>query len=173
MILEVLSFLPDWLVIFLLAGIFGVVSLEVNKRWGGRQRVKAIQKQMKEFQKEMQEAQKSHDEAKMKELAARDHDMTQMMQDMMLAPLKGMILIIPLFLVFVSIAPWLFPNFSIHLPLALHVNEIFALKILQGSTYGARGFFILSGVVWGFVLETIQSKIDEKQQQKTATETKV
>ncbi len=79
---------------------------------------------------------------------------------MMFLPFKSMIVVLPLFFVFIWLIGGAYPHFTIRLPIALHLNggELFGLNILHDSTYGPRGFFILASVLAGSVIEFIAGK---------------
>ncbi|MBI5229144.1 DUF106 domain-containing protein [Candidatus Micrarchaeota archaeon] len=163
----------DWLAIFFLALIFSLASFEINRKVGNRKRVKEIQKQMNEMQKELQEATKKKDEALLKRLEAKQTELPKLMMEMFSLQFRPLVVVIPLFFLFIGtngflgidfngIVRILYPNFSITLPFGLHLNEVFSLRILSHSTYGARGFFIVCLMFWGATIELLYTNLVEK-----------
>ena len=142
--------------------VFSIVSFEATRRLGNRKRQKEIKAEIDAFQKEMSKAVKEKDQAALKRLEPRQKQVTEMMTEMMMLPFKSMIVVIPLFLVVISLLQQNFPGFTINLPFGLHLPEIFSLRILSPSVYGPRGFFIVSGMFWGLIIEAIYSKKFEK-----------
>ncbi len=86
------------------------------------------------------------------------------MSEMMLLPFKNFIFIIPLFILFTTGIHSLFPTFLQALPIALHLNgqELMGLNIFHTSYYGPRGYFILSSIVTGMVIEQVWNKLSKK-----------
>jgi len=69
----------------------------------------------------------------------------------------------------------MFPGFTIELPFAIHLHEVFAGftinplswfgifgNILQPSIYGARGFFIVCVIFAGIIIELLMTQVIEK-----------
>lgn len=164
--MEQLLGLPDWVIIFILALVFSFVMALITRKTGVKQKTDAIQKTIKEHQAEMSKAVKDNDTRKIEELRKKEPEVMKLMNDMMILPFKNMIFSIPLFLGFVFIAQTLFPSFLQQLPIALHLNgeELmrFPPDILKTSTYGPRGFFIISSIVTGMAIEAIWSRIAKK-----------
>ncbi|MEK6924248.1 MAG: EMC3/TMCO1 family protein [Candidatus Micrarchaeota archaeon] len=159
--------------------VYVAVTLFVNKKWGGRDRLKQIQAQMQEYQKEMKKAADSGDDAQLKRLQAREAELTPLMTEMMILPLKSMVLILPLFFIFIGtngflglqydgIVPAAFAGFQTTLPFNIHAEAVFSWNLLsnipQQSSYGARGFFIVAAIVWGLCLEAVVSKLEKRGQ---------
>lgn len=140
------------------AVLFSILSFYINYRWGNREKVKQIQKEVQTYQKKMADAVKSKDDKKVQELQNQDREMMEKMQQMMLMPLKTMIIILPLFLIVITIIASTYPGFVIQLPVGLHIEEILSLKILQSSLYGPRGYFIVVSIVANLILEVIYSQ---------------
>ncbi|MFH1750123.1 MAG: EMC3/TMCO1 family protein [Candidatus Micrarchaeota archaeon] len=156
--------LPEWVLIFLSAVFFSALTSFISRKTGIRQKTDHIQKTMKEYQKEMADAVKRDDKKKLDELKVREPEVMKMMNEMMFLPFKNMIFVIPLFLGFMFVLQSNFQTFLVELPIALHMNgnELFGLNIFHNSHYGPRGFFILSSVVTGLVIEQIWSKVLKK-----------
>lgn len=148
------------LVIFGAAVVFSIATNYVNRRMGITKRRNELQKSVNDFQKRYQEAVKKNDAAQIDRLKDEEKAMMKDMQEMMFLPFKSMIVILPLFFVFIWLAGTYFPQFTIRLPIALHLNgsELFGLNILHESTYGPRGFFILASVLAGSVIEFVAGK---------------
>ncbi len=146
----------------LYAALFSVFSFEATRRLGNRKRQKEIQKTVNDYQKDLQKAVKSGDEAEIKKLEAREKQVMGLMNEMMLLPFKSMLVILPAFFIVITIITGAYQGFSASLPIGLHTSELFALKILQPSVYGPRGYFILSAVLFGLVIEYVYSNFIEK-----------
>ncbi len=154
--------IEDTIAIMLWSLVFSVAAFEAARRLGNRKRQKEIREEVNRFQKEYARAAKEKDEPALKRLKLREKQVTGLMTEMMILPMKSMIIIIPLFFVFITLVQQNFSSFTITLPLGLHVNEILSLRIFSPSTYGPRGFFILASVFWGIIIEIIYSKKFEK-----------
>ena len=152
--------MDQWLVILIIAAAYSVFAIYINRTYGERKKLKKIQDDMKAFQKEYSEAMKKNDQAKIKELEVREKEFAGLMKDMLFLPFKAMIIILPAFLVLIWLVEGQFHGFTIQLPIALHLSEIFSLKILASSTYGVRGYFILSAAFVGIILEIVLSAIE-------------
>lgn len=153
--------MEDWITLFAIAALYAVFTVFINRTFGERKKLKKIQDDMKAFQKEYQDAIKKNDQARIKQLEVREKEFAGMMKDMMLLPFKSLIIILPTFLVLIWLLTGWFPHFTIQLPISLHINEIFALKILNPSVYGTRGYFILSAAFIGLILEAILNLIEK------------
>lgn len=138
--------------------LFSLVSFYINYKWGNRQKVKQIQKEVQTYQKAMAQAVKDKNDAKVKELQNCDREMMGKMQEMMLLPLKTMIIILPLFFIVITLIDMTYKGFVIQLPFGLHISELLSLKILEASLYGPRGYFIVVSIFVNLLLELIYSK---------------
>jgi len=155
----------------LLALVVSIIFFVVNRTIGNRRRVKEIQARMTELQKEFKALADAKDERKMEE---KQKEMSDMMMESMRLSFKPLLVSLPIIFVlfgfdffgfnYVGLVGQLFPNFSITLPIALHLNgnELLGLQILKDSTYGARGFFILCLFVLGLVLELVVGRLVDK-----------
>ncbi len=156
--------LPDGAIIFLSAAFFSVITSFISRKTGIKQKTDSIQKAMKDYQKEMNEAVKRDDKKRLEELKAREPEVMKMMNEMMFLPFKNMIFVIPLFLIFMEVVNGTFRGFLVDLPIALHLNgnELLGLNIFKSSVYGPRGFFILSSIVSGMVIEGVWGRMHKK-----------
>ncbi|MBI5225065.1 DUF106 domain-containing protein [Candidatus Micrarchaeota archaeon] len=156
--------LPDWTIIFASAAVFSVLTAYISRKTGVKQKTEAIQKSIKDFQKEMTDAAKENNQKKIDELKIREPMVMKQMSDMMLLPFKNFIFIIPLFILFTEVIHSQFPTFLQPLPIALHLNgqELLGLNVFHESHYGPRGFFILSSIVSGMVIEQIWNRFSKK-----------
>ncbi|MEM0475279.1 MAG: EMC3/TMCO1 family protein [Candidatus Norongarragalinales archaeon] len=139
--------------ILLLSIVFAFASYYVSKTLGKRDEVRAIQARFNAHLKEMQDALKRNDEAKLKQLQARDKELNEAMLKTMLLPFRSLIVILPLyFILWNYLLPALFPGYVVTLPFALP----FRLDVWNASAwktvFGARGFFIWSTILAGFVV---------------------
>lgn len=147
---------------------FSIVTFEAARRFGNRKRQKEIREEVAKFQKEYNKALKEKDEAALKRLQAREKQTSGMMTEMMILPLKSSVIILPLFFIIITLLQQNFPSFTITLPFGLHVNEILSLRILSQSTYGSRGFFIVSSIFWSLLIELVYSRKFEKKHKPAA-----
>ncbi len=156
--------IPAWAYISATAVFFSFLTSYISRKTGIKQKTELIQKTMKDYQKEMGEALKKDDKKKVEELKVREPEVMKMMNEMMFLPFKNMIFVIPLFIGFMWVLDIYFHGFLIGLPIALHLNgeELLGLNILKTSHYGPRGFFILSSIVSGMVIEQLYSKVFNK-----------
>ncbi|MFH0971046.1 MAG: EMC3/TMCO1 family protein [Candidatus Micrarchaeota archaeon] len=156
--------LPDWSIIFLAAVLFSLATSFINRKTGVKQKTERIQKEMKDYQNEMNDAVKRDDRKKIEELKAREGQVMKNMQEMMFLPFKNMIFVIPLFFIVIELILRGFPGFLQELPIALHLTgtELMGLNIFHPSTYGPRGFFIISSIFSGMIIEGILGKLKKK-----------
>jgi len=156
--------IEDKVAVMLWALAFSLIAFEAARRLGNRKRQVEIREEVNRFQKEYARAVKEGDEAELKRLQARQKQVTGLMTEMMILPMKSMIVIIPVFFIFTTLVQQNFQSLTVTLPFGLHLNEILSWppRILSPSVYGPRGFFILSSILWGIVTEIIYSKKTEK-----------
>ncbi len=161
------------IVIALASLVYVIVSLFLNRMLGARQRLKQLQKLVNDYQKQVTDATKNKDERKLKELSLREKEMMGYTKEMFILPLKSMVIIIPVFFILIGTSGFLginfnglipdaYPDFRITLPIALHLNEVFSLKILANSVYGPRGYFVVIAIFWGLIVELIASQIEKR-----------
>lgn len=167
--------------------LYAAASIYVGNKFGGRKRLKVLQKQMQEYQKEVAKATKENDEKKLKQLQLRDKEMMGAMTEMMWLPWKSAIFILPIFFLligtsgflgiqFEGVIPSLFPGFETILPFEIHPGPLFAgvsfnplswptilFNFAAEGVYGSRGFFISCVIVAGLALEFIVSRLENKQ----------
>ncbi len=160
-----------------IALLFSIVSIVVNHKVGDRKKVKALQKEVNDFQKAFEKATREHDEKELQRLKNIEPETMKKMQEMLLLPFKGLLFILPIFILLISgvnmfglnipplLSTW-FPTFSITLPIGIHPSELMALKPLEPSTYGSRGFFIFMSIIFNLVFELVYSNLIEKKQNK-------
>ncbi len=148
--------------IALLALVFSIISLFVNHKIGNRKKVKELQKEVNDFQKSFEKATKEKDEKEIQRLKVIEPQVMSKMQDMLILPLKSMVIILVLFFIFMSGVVPFFKAFFIILPFDIHLNQVLALKVLQSAYYGPRGFFILCTIVFNLSFELIYSNLIEK-----------
>ena len=163
---------------------YAAASIVIGNKWGGRKRLKVIQKDMKDYQTEVAAATKANDEKKMKQLQLREKEMTGIMTEMMWLPWKSAIFILPIFFLLVGtggllgihfqgIIPPAFAGFESQLPFELHISALFSgvsinplswpnllFNIARPGVYGPKGFFIAMVIIAGIVLEAVVSRID-------------
>ncbi len=173
-------------VIAAVAVLYAGASIYIGNNFGGRKRLKILQKDMQTYQKEVAEATKSNDEKKIKHLQLREKEMMGMMTEMMILPWKSAIFILPIFFLligtsgflgihFAGTVPPLFPGFEATLPFEIHIGGLLAgvsinplswinlpLNFIHSGAYGSRGFFIACVIVAGIVLEAVVSKFENK-----------
>lgn len=167
-----------WPGILVLALVYVLISFALNQKFGGRMKLKKIQREVQDYQKAVQEATKKNDSAALERLALREKEMAGYMGEMMVLPMKSLVFLLPLFFIFIGVNLFgfafaglvhiFFDPFTIVLPFGLHLNEIFALHILQPSVYGPRGFFIVCSVFIGIIVEAVYSRYESAQAAKNA-----
>ena len=162
--------LPDWAAIFLLSILFSMAVNLLNRKMGIKKRTAFIQKEMNTFQKEMKEATDKNDEKRIKKLKERESQVMGMMSEMMFLPFKSMIFVLPLFFIIIGTSGFLgiqydgvlspnFPGFIQELPIDLHISSVFSLNVFHSAVYGTRGFFIVSGIVSGMLVEALFARL--------------
>ncbi|MBI5635350.1 DUF106 domain-containing protein [Candidatus Micrarchaeota archaeon] len=170
-----------WTVIFFVSLAYVIVSLFLNRMLGARQRLKQLQKLVNDYQKQVTEATKAKDERKLKELSLREKEMMGYTKEMFILPLKSMVVIIPVFFILIGtsgflginfngLIPGAYPDFRTTLPIALHLNEVFSLKILANSVYGSRGFFVVAAIFWGLIVEAVASQVEKRLEKPSPTQ---
>ncbi len=151
----------DAWVIFAAAAVFSLLVNFANRKMGIKQRTNELQSEVNSFQKAYQDAVKRNDEAEMERLKKQEPDVMKKMQEMMFLPFKSMVVVIPLFAVIIWLVESQFGKFTIELPIALHLNgnELFGLNVFHSSTYGPKGFFIVSSLVCGIIVEAVTNRL--------------
>lgn len=132
--------------------------------------MKEIQEEMKKFQDDMKKAAEQKDEVALKKLKPREEQTMALMQEMMILPWKSLIVMLPLFFLFIGegfithyhglLFDW-FPAFSIMLPIDLHFHAIFSLQIFQQASYGPKGFFIVSTVFFSMIISLAEGRLEK------------
>jgi len=139
--------------------VFSLVSFYLNRKIGGREKVKAIQKEINDFQKSFEKANKEKDEKELARLKLIEPQVMGKMQEMLFLPLKAMIVILPLFLIFIYLIQQFYPGFTIVLPIGIHVQQLLSLNVIHDTTYGSRGFFIVCSIVFNLIFEMVWTKV--------------
>lgn len=168
--------------LFALSLVVALLFFAVNRTLGNRRRVKEIQARMSEIQKEFKKMAESKDERELKKMEAKQGEMTDLMMESMKLSFKPLLVSLPLLFIlfgfsflglsYGGVLNQFFPDFSITLPIALHLtgDELFGLNVLKNSVYGSRGFFILCLFVLGLLLEIVGGKlVDGPQKPKNET----
>lgn len=150
------------IIIALWSVIFSAVSVYLTHTFGGRSKVKQLQKEVNDFQKEFEKATKEKNEKKLEEMKIREPEMMAKMQEMLFLPLKSMVIILPVFFIFIWLVEQFAPAFTIILPFGIHVNEVLSLNVLNSSTYGPRGFFIVVSIVANLVFDQLYTRLLER-----------
>jgi uncharacterized membrane protein (DUF106 family) len=164
---------PEWGIIACASLVFSLSSYLINRVTGVKKRTKELQGKMKAFQEEIKNATRSNDEKKLKELEEKMPGFNKEMGELMLLPWKSLLFVIPLFVVIGDFVTGTYPKFSIQLPFALHLHELFNnvawwnpvswLSIIgnlfQTSSYGPRGFFIVCALFFGPAIEAVAERV--------------
>lgn len=146
---------------------FSLLSWALQRTIGQRAKVKELQKRMQDIQKQVQAAAKARDEHAMKKMEGKEKEMMTIMNQTMMLSFKPLIIILPVFLVFIAYLQGQYTNFLIHLPFGLHVYEILRLPPIIGeSAYGVRGFFIVVSIFCNLWLEFMYGQIDQYKQKR-------
>ncbi|MFH0712993.1 MAG: EMC3/TMCO1 family protein [Candidatus Micrarchaeota archaeon] len=150
------------ILLIVVALVFSIISLVANHKIGNRKRVKQLQKEVNDFQKNFEKANKEKDEKEIQRLKVIEPQVMKNMQEMLLLPIKSMIVILPLFFIFIAGIEAYFHGFSSILPIDIHPNSIFALKVFEPAAYGGRGYFIFFTIIFNLVFELVYSNLIEK-----------
>ena len=167
------------IIIVTIALLFSIFSIWANHKLGDRKKVKAIQKEVNEFQKKYEKAVKEKDDKEIARLKLIESQVMGKMQEMLLLPLKSMIVILPVFYILIyginwnflfsfsipAVIPLLVPNFQILLPVDIHPGVILGFKfgqVFQPANYGQRGFFVVCSIIFNLVLELVYTNLIDK-----------
>lgn len=148
----------DAIAIFLIAGVFSYISFEINRRWGGLAFQKTHGNRLQEIQKEMLAVTKSKDEDSLKKMDKLQSEFSSLLMKSTWSNMRTLLFILPLFFLFIYILSSLYPNFSINLPLNLKGLSIFERGLTVTTVYGFRGFFIVSTLAYGLILQGLYTR---------------
>ncbi|MDO8339384.1 MAG: EMC3/TMCO1 family protein [Candidatus Burarchaeum sp.] len=124
---------------------YAMISLAITKRFGNRERVKQIQKDISDITKKQQAAIKKNDEAELKRLEAENARIPALLKESMIMQFKPLIFLLPFLLVLPALARMLYPDFVITLPFQLPVFiQHFERFPNWRSEFGAVGWFWLA-----------------------------
>lgn len=175
--------IDDTLAIIVFALVFSLLLVFIQKRFGGRDRIKEIQKQVNAHQKEVLAATKANDKERLDSLMKKQDEVMGLTTEMLWLSLKGMIIVLPLILIlFAYVLPALFPNYLqspcpfvrscnssyiIHLPFPVPYTPQFSgefpwIHLPFRDYLGVRGLFIYSMFVFGLILEAVIPKAEAK-----------
>ena len=143
--------------------VVSVLLSVLMKKYGGRDRIIAIQKEVSEVNKQYFDAGKKGDKKKVAELEEKMKDLPKLMTESMFLNLKSLVIMLPLFLAATWFVKFVFPNFTIELPIQIPVPRSFLPPVIEmKSVFGTYGWFILSLVVFGGIAQLVLSKIQKK-----------
>jgi len=139
-----------------------ILNTLLNK-FGGRQRINEIQREVNETNKAYFEAGKKNDAKKIAELEVKMKQLPKLMSESMVLNLKCILITLPTIGIVLWLVRFAFPAFTIALPFDLPVprfqpNQLFEMK----NVFGTYGWFIISAVVFGGIAQFIYSKIKKK-----------
>ena len=151
----------SWQGLMALAFGFSIISWLANNKFGNRKKLKKINKEIQKYQKELSEATKNNDKKKLKELEKRDSEVMQKTQEMMMLSFKPLLIVLPLFWgAYAFILPTLFQGFMVD-KLPFYLPSSLMVWLPWKNYLGARGLFIYSMVLFGFILQLVE-KLFEK-----------
>jgi len=138
------------------------------EKFGNRKRIKEIQDEINKVNKEMTEATKRKDDAKIAKLEKEADKLPGLMKESMILNFKGLIIAFPIIL----FIPWMvisiFPDFIITLPFNLPVPFRSANLIDWRNTFGPQGWFWITFIVVGGILQLIYSTIKNVKEKNSA-----
>ena len=124
---------------------YSLISIIITKRFGNRERVKEIQKEVNEINKRYTDALKRGDKAEVARTQAEQARLPGLLKDSMILQFKPLVLLLPFLLVLPAVARMLFPDFvitlSFDIPIFIQNWERFPN---WRSEFGAVGWFWLS-----------------------------
>lgn len=161
--------------IVVIAIAFSLANTGITRAMGIRRRMNEIQAEFKEYQKQITDATKAKDEKKLEKLSKDTERVNKLMMEMSVMPWKTMIFTLPLFFAFTGdpwfthyagLVPTSYPGFAITLPFNLHTDAVFALRILEQSVYGPRGFFVVAVLFAGIIVSVLEQNWDKRKEAK-------
>jgi uncharacterized membrane protein (DUF106 family) len=146
----------EYTVIAAIGMAYAVLSLYVTKRFGNRERVKEIQKQINDVTKNYNEAAKRKDEGEMKRLEAEQGKMPGLLRESMVLQFKPLVILLPFLLLFPYIVRYLYPQYIITLPFDLPIFiQHFESFPNWRAEFGAVGWFYLSFFIASMLLQIL------------------
>jgi len=141
--------------------VYSALSTHVTKVWGNRTKVSQIQAEMNHINNMMTEAVKKNDEKKKKEAEVQQARIPGLMKETMFLQFKPLLVTLPLFVGASWLLRTLYPTFSIKLAFALPiVVQNFDRFPNWRDTFGVVGWFILSLIFSGLLMQFITGKIE-------------
>ncbi|MFA6035720.1 MAG: EMC3/TMCO1 family protein [Candidatus Micrarchaeia archaeon] len=155
-------------VISLIGLAYAFISIGITNRFGNRQRVKEIQKQINDTTKAYQAAVKGGDEAEIKKCEAEQGKMPGLLRESMVLQFKPLVFLLPFLLVLPAVAHWLFPAFIITLPFELPVFiQHFERFPNWRSEFGPVGWFWLAFLFSSLLAQGITGQIKKLREKKS------
>ncbi len=152
------------LLIFLAAGVFSYIVFELNRRWGGVAFQREHGQRLKDIQKEMSALAKAPSGDSLEKMNKIQGEFSSLMMKSMMANFKTLIFTLPLlFIALYFLGIW-YPSFSIHVPINIKgLNpfghfDVFSRGFLVDTLYGYRGFFLISGMAFGFIMQNVYTR---------------
>lgn len=145
--------------IILLALAFSILSFYVNKKFGKRDRLKEIQREVNDYNKKLREATLKKDEEALKKLQQDEPRIMELTKEMLFLPFRSILIMGPIFLIIFSVLPMLFPNYLVKTPIPL-LGSIWPITFRD--VFGVKGLFLYSLLLFGIVIELIASYHEKK-----------
>lgn len=155
-------------VISLIGIAYALISIGITNRFGNRQRVKEIQKQINDTTKAYQAAVKKGDEAETKKWEAEQGKMPSLLRESMVLQFKPLVFLLPFLLILPAVCRWLYPDFVITLPFQLPIAiQHFERFPNWRSEFGAVGWFWLAFLFSSLLAQGITGQVKKLRQKKS------
>jgi len=132
----------DAILIFIIAALSSMLYEYLSNRYGGRGRLKEINKELKELQKKIKSGESKEEEME---------KIGKLLMESNIISFKSLIFIIPIIFVGVTIVTTLFPDFTIQLPFHIPIPFRGGGLVEWRDTFGPRGWFFISLFIFGII----------------------
>ncbi|VVB70496.1 Uncharacterised protein [uncultured archaeon] len=166
----------DALIIFIVAGVFSYVVFELNRRWGGVAFQREHGERLKEIQKEMTNLSKSSAPDTLEKMNKIQGEFSSLMMKSMMSNFKTLIFTLPLLFITLYFLGNAYHSFLIHVPVNIKgLNpfgnfDVFSRGFIVDTVYGYRGFFLITGMAFGFIMQNIYTRFIVKKKKKEAVQ---
>ncbi|VVC03617.1 Uncharacterised protein [Candidatus Burarchaeum australiense] len=142
---------------------YALISIAITKRFGNRERVQQIQKEMQEITKKQQDAIKNGNEKDMDRANSDSGRIPALLKESMILQFKPLIFLLPFLLILPAIAKWLYPDFIITLPFQLPIFiQHFERFPNWRAEFGAVGWFWLAFLFSSLLAQGIVGQMQKR-----------